>query len=81
MNNSKQKIPWEFTIPNTDAELTKREIHMFLIYKMLRYDICPFDTILLDEEHNFNKRVSEFLTLYPSFNYQNGGIIDIDGRI
>lgn len=81
MNNSKLKIPWEFTIPNTDSELTKREIYMFLILKMLRYEICPFDSIMMDEEHKFNEKISEFLTLYPSYSYKSGTVIDIDGRI
>lgn len=55
-----KEIPFEIVIPSTDAELTKREIYMFLILKKLRYDLSGDDSIMLQDDHKISEKLKEF---------------------
>ena len=54
--NNKLKVPFDHQIPETDEELTKREIIMFLLFKRLRYEILPDESIMMKQEQNLSNR-------------------------
>lgn len=65
--NPHKKLPFDLIIPQTDSDLAKREIIMFLIMKKLRYDLMGEDSIMMPDDQMIYGKLSEYNTLFPSY--------------